>query len=71
MGLGTEGEGRSRPRPFPNPVFLAFQPVKAPIMPWDESSFPDTSEPGSNNMTVKVRVWGGPDLLGRGWAGGV
>nr|XP_060462971.1 amino acid transporter heavy chain SLC3A2 [Panthera onca] len=32
---------------------LPGQPVKAPIMPWDESSFPNTSEPGSNNMTVK------------------
>lgn len=60
----------SRPRPFPSPVFSAFQPAKAPFMLWDESSFPNTSGPGSSNMTVKVRVLGGPGPLS-GWAGGL
>ncbi|XP_020031016.2 amino acid transporter heavy chain SLC3A2 [Castor canadensis] len=32
---------------------LPGQPVEAPIMPWDESSFPDTSGSISANMTVK------------------
>ncbi|XP_077615808.1 amino acid transporter heavy chain SLC3A2 [Crocuta crocuta] len=32
---------------------LPGQPAKAPLMPWDESGFPDTSGPGGTNMTVK------------------
>lgn len=32
---------------------LPGQPAQAPVMLWDEASFPNTSGPGSSNMTVK------------------
>lgn len=47
------------PRPFLSPIFSAFQPVEAPVMLWDESSFPDIPGAVSANMTVKVRVLDG------------
>lgn len=58
------------PRPFPSPVSPAFQPMKAPFMPWDESSF-NTSGSRSSNMSVKVRVLSERGLASRGWPGGL
>lgn len=57
-------------RPFPSPVSPAFQPMKAPFMLWDESSF-NTSGAISSNMSVKVRVLSEQGLAGRGWPGGL
>lgn len=41
---------------FSKSCFPALQPVKAPVMLWDESSSLNTSGSVSSNMTVKVRV---------------
>lgn len=57
-------------RPLPSPIFPTFQPLKAPVMLWDESSFPNTSRSVSSSKTVKVRDLDGQGLTSSGWAGG-
>ena len=52
---------------FQSPLFPGFQPMKAPVMLWDESSFPNNSASINISMTVKVSVYHGEGLMGKGW----
>lgn len=71
-GGARAGEGVGEwARPSPSPLFPAFQPVKAPVMLWNESCSLNTSGPISSNMTVKVRVLNGQGLTSRGEPGGL
>lgn len=52
---------------FQSPLLPGFQPAKAPVMLWDESSFPNTSASRNISMTVKVSVFHGQGLIIKGW----
>ena len=52
---------------FFSPLLPGFQPVKAPVMLWDESSFPNTSASINISMTVKVSVFHRQGLIVKGW----